>query len=215
MDLEQARQNMIEQQIRPWNVLDQQVLDTLSIIKREQFVPEALRNLAFVDTALPLPQRQYMLSPKVEARILQAVKPQKHEQVLEIGTGSGYLSALLAYHAQSVISIEISPELVELARHNLSRSYIDNVNVITGNGARGWAGSYDVICISGSLLSLPQIFLNQLNVGGRIFAFIGEAPLITAQLITRTTVDRYHQSTLFETHAEPLIQVPYSSRFVF
>ena len=215
MDLEQARHNMIEQQIRPWNVLDQQVLDTLSIIKREQFVPEALRNLAFVDTALPLPQRQYMLSPKIEARILQAVKPQKHEQALEIGTGSGYLSALLAYHAQSVTSIEIFPELVELARHNLSRSYIDNVNVITGNGARGWAGSYDVICISGSLLSLPQIFLNQLNVGGRIFAFIGEAPVITAQLITRTTVDRYHQSTLFETHVEPLIQVPYSSRFVF
>ena len=215
MDLEQARHNMIEQQIRPWNVLDQQVLDTLSIIKREQFVPETLRNLAFVDTALPLPQRQYMLSPKVEARILQAVKPQKHEQVLEIGTGSGYLSALLAYHAQSVTSIEIFPALVELARHNLSRSYIDNVNVITGNGARGWAGSYDVICISGGLLSLPQIFLNQLNVGGRIFAFIGEAPVITAQLITRTTVDRYHQSTLFESHVEPLIQVPYSSRFVF
>jgi protein-L-isoaspartate(D-aspartate) O-methyltransferase len=215
MDLEQARHNMIEQQIRPWNVLDQQVLDTLSIIKREHFVPEALKNLAFVDTALPLPQKQSMLSPKVEAHILQAVKPQKHEQVLEIGAGSGYLSALLAYHAQSVTSIEIFPELVEFARRNLSKSYIDNVNVIAGNGARGWAGSYDVICISGSLVTLPHIFLNQLNVGGRIFAFIGEAPVITAQLITRTAIDHYSHSTLFETYVEPLINVPYSSRFVF
>lgn len=215
MDLEQARHNMIEQQIRPWNVLDQQVLETLSIIKREQFVPEALRNLAFVDTALPLPQGQYMLSPKVEAHILQALKPQKHEQVLEIGTGSGYLSALLAYYAQSVTSIEIFPELVELARHNLSQSYIDNVNLVTGNGACGWAGSYDVICISGSLLSLPKIFLNQLNIGGRLFAFIGKAPVITAQLTKRTTVDRYTHTTLFETYVEPLINVPYSSHFVF
>lgn len=215
MDLEQARHNMIEQQIRTWNVLDQQVLDTLSIVKREQFVPEALRNLAFVDTTLPLAHGQSMLSPKIEARILQALQLQKHEQVLEIGAGSGYMAALFAYHAQSVTSIEIFPELAEFARNNLSASFISNVNVIASNGARGWAGSYDAICISGSLSTLPQAFLNQLNVGGRLFAFIGEAPVIEARLITRLSADNYVHTTLFETYVAPLVNASPSSRFIF
>lgn len=215
MDLEQARFNMIEQQIRPWGMHNQKVLNTLAIIKREKFVRHDFHDLAFTDTELPLLKGQAMLSPKIEARVLQALDLHSHEQVLEIGTGSGYMAALLSHHAQHVTTIEIFSELTEFAHQNLSKSGIANINIILGNGALGWTGNYDAICISGSLPTLPPILLNHLNIGGRLVAFIGNAPLIKAQLIKRTTTNDYIYTNLFETSVSPLINAPQPSRFIF
>lgn len=214
MNIEQARFNMIEQQIRPWNVLDQQILEILSLVKRERFVPPTMQSLAFTDTELPLPNEQHMLAPKVEARVLQALAVRHHESVLEIGAGSGYMCALLAYCAKQVTSVEIFAELAALARQNLQTNGIANAHIVEGNGANGWPGStYDAICISGSLPFLPPAFLAQLNIGGRLFAFIGEAPLMQAQLITRLSADSYKTVTLFETEITPLTQAPAHSHF--
>ncbi|MEN9868200.1 MAG: hypothetical protein RL748_3790, partial [Pseudomonadota bacterium] len=162
MNIEQARFNMIEQQIRPWNVLEQDVLSLLSLVKREQFVPAAYKNLAFVDTEIPLPNHEVMLAPKVEARLLQAVAVKKHEQVLEIGTGSGYMAALLAHQGRYVTTVEIDPELKAMAEKNLAAHGVSNASVALGNGAQGWATGmepYDVIVISGALPVLPDSFL--------------------------------------------------------
>lgn len=161
MDLEKARFNMIEQQIRPWDVLDQEILDLLAVVKREQFVPQAYAALAFVDMEIPLPGGENMMPPRVEARVLQDLNVRKHENVLEIGAGSGYMAALLAARGRHVVSVEIRPELVALARQNLADAGVTNVEVSEGNGAEGWAvaAPYDVICISGSLPELPQSIL--------------------------------------------------------
>jgi protein-L-isoaspartate(D-aspartate) O-methyltransferase len=217
MNIEQARFNMIEQQIRPWNVLDQDVLELLQVVKREQFVPEAYKNLAFVDTEIPLPGGEAMFTPKVEARIMQELQVKKHETVLEIGAGSGYMAALLAHKARHVVSVEISPELAELAKRNLAAAGVANVAVEQGNGAQGWGNGsmYDVIVISGALELLPEAFLKQVKVGGRVFSIIGEAPVMTAQVTTRVSDNAYDTVKVFETNVKPLQAAPAPSRFAF
>ena len=217
MNIEQARFNMIEQQIRPWNVLDQDVLDLLHVVKREQFVPAAYQNLAFADVEIPLPGGEAMLAPKFEARILQEVGVRKHETVLEIGTGSGYMAALLAHRAAKVTTVEINPETAELAKKNLANAGIHNVTVETGNGAEGWAkgAPYDAIVISGALEVLPEAFLKQVKVGGRIAAIIGQAPVMEAAIITRTGEDTYGTIKVFETNVRYLTGAPVPSHFQF
>src|SRR5674476_11233 len=188
MNLEQARFNMIEQQIRPWNVLDTEVLHLLSVVKREDFVPLAHKALAFVDMEIPLGHGQCMLAPRVEARMLQDVAVQKHEKVLEIGAGSGYMAALLAHRAQRVISLEINPELAQMARTNLQQAGIHNAEVREVDGAKGATadGPFDVIMLSGSVAELPQSLLAQLKIGGRLIAIVGDEPVMCVTLVTRT-----------------------------
>jgi protein-L-isoaspartate(D-aspartate) O-methyltransferase len=216
MNIEQARFNMIEQQIRPWNVLDQDVLDLLLVVKREDFVPAAHKALAFVDTEIPLGGGESMFTPKLEARIMQEVLVKKHESVLEIGSGSGYMAALLAHKARHVTTVEIKPELKAMAEANLARAGFTNVAVELGDGAQGWskAGPYDVIVISGALESLPDAFLKQLKVGGRIAAIIGQAPVMSANIITRVSETAYDTVKVFETNVKPLITAA-TSHFTF
>lgn len=217
MNIEQARFNMIEQQIRPWNVLDQDVLDLLMVVKREQFVPPAYKALAFADTEIPLGEGESMFTPKMEARILQELQVKKHETVLEIGAGSGYMAALLAHRARHVTTVEISPHLKALAENNLSAAGVKNVTVELGNGANGWANGapYDVIVISGALEVLPEAFLKQVKVGGRIAAIVGHAPVLSAKIITRVAEDAYDTTTVFETNVKPLRDAAVPSRFTF
>lgn len=217
MNIEQARFNMIEQQIRPWNVLDQDVLDLLLVVKREQFVPDAYKALAFVDTEIPLPGGEAMFTPKIEARLLQEVQVKKHENVLEIGAGSGYMAALLAHKARHVTTVEISPELKSLAEANLARAGVGNVTVELGDGAEGWTkgAPYDVIVISGALEELPEAFLKQVKVGGRIAAIVGEAPVMSAQIITRVSDTAYDTVKVFETNVSQLKATVKPSRFTF
>lgn len=217
MNIEQARFNMIEQQIRPWDVLDTEVLDLLHVVKRENFVPVAHKALAFVDTEIPLAGGESMLFPKVEARLLQDVTVKKHETVLEIGTGSGYMAALLAHRARHVTTVEISPELKTLAEQKLAANGVTNVTVELGDGAQGWAkgAPFDVIVVSGSLPELPPVLLQQLKVGGRLVVIIGQAPAMKAQLITRTGEAGYDTRTLFETSVKPLLLANQPSAFKF
>lgn len=217
MNLEQARYNMVEQQIRPWEVFDEDVLDLLFVVKREEFVPTAYRQLAFADVEIPLGHGACMLAPKIEAHALQALHIRKSDKVLEIGTGSGYMAALLAAHAEHVWSVEIVPELAEKARTTFHRLDIGNVTVETGDAALGWAARapYDVIMGSGSLPVLPPQLQAQLKVGGRLFAVVGEGPVMEARLITRLTEDAFHSITLFETMLPALINAPQPARFTF
>ena len=217
MNIEQARFNMIEQQIRPWNVLDQDVLDLLHVVKREQFVPAAYQNLAFADVEIPLPGGDAMLAPKFEARILQDTGVKKHETVLEIGTGSGYMAALLAHRAAKVTTVEINPETAELAKKNLADAGVHNVTVEVGNGAQGWekGAPYDVIVISGALEVLPEAILKQVKVGGRIAAIVGQAPVMEAAIITRTGDNAYSTVKVFETNVRYLTGAPVPSHFQF
>lgn len=222
MDKEKARFNMIEQQIRTWNVLNTEVLALLSHVKREHYVPAMYRDLAFADLELPLTaggqlHGQVMLMPKIEARVLQELAIQPHETVLEIGAGSGYMAALMAHQAQQVISVEIAPELVAMARHNLTSNGVSNVQVVEGDGARGWdsAVSYDVICVSGGLATLPPSLMQQLKPGGRLLAFIGSEPLMEMLLITRLDTGTYQTRQILETQVPMLQGGPQPSRFRF
>jgi len=217
MNIEQARFNMIEQQIRTWDVLDQDVLDLLMVVKREAFVPAAYTALAFVDTEIPLPGGQSMLMPKFEARMLQEASVQKHETVLEIGSGSGYMAALLSHRARHVTTIEIDPALHALAQDNPHNYGTDNVDVILGDGARGWASTapYDVIVISASVPVLPQEFLAQIKIGGRVLCVVGDAPAMSAQVITRVSERGYDTVNLFETVVKPLRNALTPSLFKF
>ncbi|MGF6181610.1 protein-L-isoaspartate(D-aspartate) O-methyltransferase [Massilia sp. UYP32] len=217
MNIEQARFNMIEQQIRPWNVLDEDVLALLHVVKREQFVPKAYENLAFADVEIPLPGGETMFNPKVEARIVQEIAVKKHENVLEIGTGSGYMAALLAHKARHVTTVEIQPESVTLARENLAKAGVGNVSVEEGNGAQGWSAGaeFDVIVVSGGLPVLPEALVKQLKVGGRMIAILGEAPAMSCQLITRTSETAHDAVKVFETVAKPLTGAEAPSRFTF
>ncbi len=220
--LEQARHNMIEQQIRPWEVLDATVLELLAIVPRERFVPPHLRSLAFVDFELPLNidgvvTGEVMLAPKVEARLLQELGLHPHERVLEIGTGSGYMAALAAHRAQTVWSVEIDPRLAAFGAANLAREGVRNARVETGDGALGWEAHapYDVIIVSGSLPEVPDAMLRQLKVGGRLAAIVGTGPAMRAQIITRTTPDSHEVLPLFETSTRPLRNAQHASRFRF
>lgn len=219
MNIEQSRTNMIEQQIRTWNVLDPRVLDTLSIVKREHFVPHQYRNLSFFDTEIPLPSNAAMFSPKIEARILQEADVKDTDRILEIGAGSGYMAALLGHLGAHVTTIDIDPELAKLAEGNLSSYGITNVDVILGDGAEGFTTEqekeYDVIVISGALRTLPDAFLKQLRIGGRLIAIIGEEPVMTCQLTTRESEKEYTTKGLFELCVAPLEINHPESHFTF
>ncbi len=201
MNIEQARFNMIEQQIRPWEVLDQEVLDLLFVVKREDFVPPAYRNLAFADMEIPIGSGQVMLAPRVEARLMQELGIRQTDKVLEIGTGSGYMAALLAARANHVVTVESRPEIADFARQNLERAGVANVTIEIGDGANGWPqrGLYDAIIVSGALPSLPDVLLKQLRLGGRLAAIVGEAPVMEAQLVTCSAEGVYNTVNLFET----------------
>lgn len=229
MNYEQARFNMIEQQIRPWEVLDTQILSLLAMIRREDFVPVACKALAFVDMQIPLPPQlnpsQCMLEPKVEARILQDLAVQKHEKVLEIGTGSGYMAALLAHRAQQVITLEIDPELADTARRNLQKAGIYNAEVRLADGAANLAeavsdngalrGPFDVIVLSGSVADVPASLLDLLKVGGRLSAIVGSEPMMRATLITRVSKEAFRTTQAWDTVAPRLLSFPEPSTFVF
>jgi protein-L-isoaspartate(D-aspartate) O-methyltransferase len=217
MNIEQARFNMIEQQIRPWNVLDQEVLDLLHVVKREAFVPAAYQNLAFADVEIPLPGGEAMMNPKIEARILQELNLKKHENVLEVGAGSAYMAALMAHRARHVTTVEISPEIKALAEQNIAKAGISNVTVVEGNAAAGWeqGGPYDVIFISGGVESIPDAFLQQVKVGGRIAAIVGRSPAMTAVIVHRVSETGYDTVKLFETNVKPLSGAPAVSHFTF
>lgn len=217
MNIEQARFNMIEQQIRPWDVLDPQVLDLLFVVKREDFVPAAYRNLAFADMEIPLGCGQVMLAPRVEARLLQELGVKKTDRVLEIGTGSGYMAALLAARAEHVVTVESRPELAEMARENLARAGVANVSVELGDGSAGWPqqGAYDVIVVSASVPVLPEEMLKQLRLGGRLAVVVGEAPVMEAQLVTCTAEGVFNTVNLFETVIPALDGVPAKDSFSF
>ena len=221
MNIEQARFNMIEQQIRPWDVLNLGVLELLAVVKREDFVPVAYRGMAFVDTEVPLPTKtgetQCMLAPKVEARLLQELAVHKHERVLEIGAGSGYMAALLAHRAQHVTTLEIDPTLADFATANLRRAGVTNATVLQADGADGLSaeGPFDVIVLSGSVSEVPPALLAQLKVGGRLSAIVGFEPVMRAVLITRSGDQGLERTILFDTVAQRLRNFPEPTRFHF
>ncbi|HYN13313.1 MAG TPA: protein-L-isoaspartate O-methyltransferase [Burkholderiales bacterium] len=219
--LDQARANMVEQQIRTWEVLDQAVLDLLYLVPREDFVPPQHRSLAFSDTQIPIEEGvkagERMWEPKLEARVIQELNVKKTDRVLEVGTGSGYLTALLAHRAAQVHSVEIKPKLAELGRRNLARHGADNVRLETGDAARGWPrhAPYDAIVLTGSTPVLPKAFLDQLAVGARLFAVVGEAPAMAARLVTCTAPGAFRAEDLFETVIAPLVNAEHAPRFRF
>jgi protein-L-isoaspartate(D-aspartate) O-methyltransferase len=217
MNLEQARANMVEQQIRTWEVLDQDVLDLLLAVPREEFVPAQCRNLAFTDMEIPIGGGEKMWQPKLEARVLQELAVRRTERVLEIGTGSGYLTALLAHRAAQVLSVEINPELAAFGRANLERHGVDNVRLEIGDGARGYAAGApcDVVVLTGSVPVLPRAFLEALAVGGRLFAVVGEPPVMSARLVTCAAPGSHQTVTLFETLLAPLANCERPSGFRF
>ncbi|MCE3271200.1 MAG: Protein L-isoaspartyl methyltransferase [Ramlibacter sp.] len=224
-DIERARFNMIEQQIRPWDVLDLDVLALLEQVKREDFVPLAHRALAFVDMQIPLVgdtdealrNGWCMLEPKLEARLLQDVAPKAHEKVLEVGAGSGYMAALLASRAQRVVSLEIEPRLARMARENLQKAGIRNVEVREADGSHGLAGEgpFDAIVLSGSVHEVPHALLQQLKVGGRLGAIVGDEPIMRATFITRTGEASWTTEQPWDTFAPRLAHFPEASRFRF
>ncbi len=216
MNFETARHNMIEQQIRPWNVIDPVTLEVIETIPRENFVAEELTGSAFSDVELPIGHGQLMLSPKIEAKILQAVQVKETDKVLEIGTGSGYLTALLAHLAYSVTSVEIYADLSEQAQKRIAAEGIKNVNFVVADAANGYdeGGSYDVIVLTGSVPELPESFKQNLKVGGRLFAVIGDDPIMEATLITRVSDSQFAEQALFETELPVLENVTRKKAFV-
>ncbi|MBS0496217.1 MAG: protein-L-isoaspartate O-methyltransferase [Proteobacteria bacterium] len=217
MNIEQTRFNMVAQQIRTWYVLDDNVLDLLYKLKREEFVPAESRVMAFVDMEIPLGHGQVMLTPKMEARILQELHIKKTDKILEVGSGSGYMTALLADRGAHVYSVEIIPELKAMAENNLKAHNITNVTVEQGDAARGWAKHepYDVIVLTASTPVLPDAFQKSLNPGGRLFAITGEDPVMEAVLITCTAPGEFTTTQLFETSTAPLINAQQPVRFTF
>jgi protein-L-isoaspartate(D-aspartate) O-methyltransferase len=218
---ERLRFNMIEQQIRPWDVHDSQVLELLSSIRREDYVPAAHRALAFFDMELPLGDGsvpgQTMLAPKVEARLLNDLKVRKHETVLEIGTGSGFMAALLAHQAARVLTLEIDPTLAERATATLRRNGVANVDVRQADGSKPLPSgpTFDVIVLSGSVAQVPQNLLGSLNIGGRLAAIVGQEPMMRAHFVTRTSESHWNVTQPWDTVAPRLLNFPEPSRFNF
>ena len=217
MNIEQARFNMIEQQIRPWDVLDAGVLSLLAIVRREDFMPAAYKSMAFVDAEVPLGQGQVMLAPRLEARLLQEAQVQRHERVLEIGAGSGFMAALLAHRAQSVISLERVPELAVMAAAHLRRAGVLNASVRELDGVRGLPGDgpFDVIMLSGSVPEVPQVLFDQLKTGGRLLAIVGQEPMMRAVRFTRQSDTVLQTEELFDTVAPRLTGFAEPTRFAF
>ncbi len=220
-NIEQARFNMIEQQIRPWDVLDPAVLSLLAVVRREDFVPPAYRALAFVDTEIPLPvaggAAESMLAPKVEARLLQEMSVARHETVLEVGAGSGFMAALLAHKARRVISLEVDPGLARMAAENLRRAAVLNATVHALDGAAGLPNEapFDVIVLSGSVAAVPAAVLVQLKIGGRLGAVVGQLPIMRAVRITRVDEHSFDSVELFDTVAPRLHGFDEPTRFRF
>lgn len=217
MNVEQARANMVESQIRTWEVLDQTILDTLLAVKREEYVPEKYRLLAFVDMEIPLAHGEVMLAPKLEGRMLQELTLKRTDRVLEVGTGSGYMTALLAALAGQVYSVEQHADLQEGAAARLGAHGVSNVTLQVGDAGRGWPrqAPYDAILLTGSVPLLPTELLAQLKPGGRLLAVVGEPPVMTAQLFTAVADGACNEVGLFETCIAPLSHVPQPERFVF
>ena len=216
MNFERARFNMVEQQVRPWEVLDRTVLDLLERAPRDAFVPEAYRRLAYADTAIPIGDGEVMLSPRVEGRLLQALRIEPEERVLEIGTGRGYLTYLLAQCAAHVTSVEIRPALAEQARANLAAHRVGNATVEVGDGRRGREreAPYDAIAVGGSMPVPEAAFEEQLTVGGRLFVVVGTAPAMEAMVVHRTAEHEWVRESMFETVLPPLVGAEAPRRFV-
>lgn len=214
-DIELARFNMIEQQVRPWDVLDPQVLQTMQQVPREAFVPENYQSLAFADTNIPLGHEQVMMTPNVEGRLLQALAIQPDDSVLEVGTGSGYLTACLARLGRHVTSIDIFPDLVEAAAAKMAAHDIDNITLSSGDAFRdiGSGLRYDVIAVTGSLPVLAREFHHNLENGGRLFIITGQLPIMEARLITRINENHWSSESLFETCIPPLINAAMPAEF--
>jgi protein-L-isoaspartate(D-aspartate) O-methyltransferase len=222
MNIEQARFNMIEQQIRPWDVLDAHVLQLLAVVKREDFVPLAHKALAFVDMEVPfgpIAKGQSMLSPKVEARMLQDLNVQKHEKVLEIGTGTGYMAALLAHRAQFVTTLEIDPDVAKTASDNLENADVYNAKVVVADASKALSGKvqgpFDVIVLSGSVAKIPAELLQQLKVGGRCMAIVGDEPVMRATLVKRVSETAFETQQSWDTLAPRLSGFAETPRFTF
>ncbi len=217
MDFDQARINMIKQQIRTCGVHDETVLEVIAKTPRERFVPEPFKALAFADFPIPIGHGQFMLCPKEEAQILQSLQLKGDEKVLEVGTGSGYFTALLAQQAKQIISVDIIASFMTPAAKRLTELEISNTTFTSGNAALGWESyaPYDIIVITGSLRTLPRTFLEQLSVGGRLFAILGQEPAMTATLITHEAADHWQELPLFETVVTPLQEVQRPDPFIF
>ena len=214
--IEQHRFNMIEQQIRTWEVLDPEVLDLLHQVPREKFVPTQYQGIAFADTEIPLHDDVHMLAPKLEARLIQSLSLQKQDHVLVVGSGSGYLTALAASIVKTVVSVDIDPYFTKLAKQNCQKLNINNITFVTGDGSLGWVKNqpYDAILFAGSLPHLPETIRDQLNLNGRLLAILGEAPSMRATLITKTGHQDFAEEILFETVVPPL-HVKHENTFVF
>lgn len=217
MNIEQARFNMVEQQIRPWEVLDPEVLDLLFRVKREEFVPPEHRALAFADLEIPLGHGESMMQPKVEARIVQELAIQPHETVYEVGTGSGYLTALLCSRARHVTSAEIHADLKARAEQNLRAAGIANVTLLEGDSARAplAESAFDVVVLAGSTPILPKAFLDRLSPGGRLFAILGDPPVMKAVVVRQPVAGSFQHVELFETMLKPLVNAAQPTRFRF
>ena len=216
-NMEQARFNMIEQQIRPCEVLEGRILELLKLVRREEFVPQGMGEMAFTDMEIPLGDGVFMWQPKLEARVLQELHLTRKDHVLEIGSGSGYLTALLSALSGHVTSVEIVPQLSEMAKHNLANIQGDNVTLEVGDASQGWGegASYDVIVLTGSTPVLPEAFQKSLNIGGRLFAIVGDPPVMEAKLITRVAADTYQAVNIMEASVAPLQNAQQPTRFVF
>lgn len=217
MSKEQAHFNMVEQQIRPSGVLNSKILETLKILKREIFVPQKMKKLAFSDLAIPLQNGQYMLPPRIDAYILQEINPKSNETALEIGTGSGYMAALLANLSKNVDTIELDPDLFLFSKKNISKANIKNIRTIFGDGldVKLYKSHYDVIVFSGALKKKPEFALQYLKIGGRLTAFVGASPIIQAKLITRMSIDKYECVNMFETTVPYFVEKTKENLFQF
>jgi protein-L-isoaspartate(D-aspartate) O-methyltransferase len=216
-NMEQARFNMIEQQIRPCEVLEGRILKLLELVRREDFVPASKKDLAFIDMDIPLGHGAMMWQPKLEARVVQELHLTSGDRVLEVGTGSGYLTALMSTLAKHITSVEIVSELSMFAKQNLQSYRRENITLEVGDAAQGWGNgeSYDVIVLTGSTPVLPQAFQNSLNIGGRLFAIVGDAPVMEARLITRVAQDVFTTVNIMEANVAPLQNAQQPKRFEF
>ncbi len=217
MNFERARFNMVEQQVRPWEVLDTQVLDVLEAVHREDFVPVRYRKLAFADLSIPLPQGQSMMCPKVEGRMLQALGLKEDDTALEIGTGSGFITACLSTLARRVVSVEIFEELHLEARNRLQDKHMHNVELFVGDVMNGWQPeqAHDVVVVTGSVPAVPELFRSWVNPGGRLFLVCGESPAMEARLLTRVGASDWREESLFETDLARLVNAEHAPGFEF
>jgi protein-L-isoaspartate(D-aspartate) O-methyltransferase len=217
MNFDRARFNMVESQVRPWEVLDSRVLEVMETVHREDFVPVKYRKLAFADMSIPLASGQVMMKPTVEGRMLQAVNIGDDDTVLEIGTGSGFVTACLASLAKRVVSVEIHEELHQTARIRLDEKKIDNIELFQGDVMNGWQPeqAHDVVVVTGSVPAVPEQFRGWVNPGGRMFVITGNSPAMEARLLTRLDVTEWREESLFETDLPRLVHAEEAPQFVF